>query len=195
MAEVKLIDRHAGAMSLRSWLFGLGLGSVAAGLGRVRFATAAPETVVPVEVFSADGRDQGTQPLPKVVRADDDWRGRLSTEEFDVTRRAGTERPYTGRTWNQHASGLYRCVCCDSALFDSAAKFESGTGWPSFWQPIAAKNVVEHRDRSFGFLRTEITCVRCDAHLGHVFDDGPKPTGLRYCMNSTAMRFVLHAEA
>ncbi|MEC5387999.1 peptide-methionine (R)-S-oxide reductase MsrB [Uliginosibacterium sp. H3] len=128
--------------------------------------------------------------LAKVVKSEAEWRKQLSSISFDVTRKEGTERPYSGATWNNHDKGLYRCVCCDTALFRSDTKFDSGTGWPSFWQPIAKENVSEISDRSFGMLRTAVNCARCDAHLGHVFDDGPKPTGLRYCMNSASMRFV-----
>nr|WP_240475715.1 peptide-methionine (R)-S-oxide reductase MsrB [Herbaspirillum rhizosphaerae] len=131
--------------------------------------------------------------MPKVVKADADWRKQLSETSYLVTRKAGTERPFTGKGWDNHNDGLYRCICCDTALFDSKTKFESGTGWPSFWQPISASNVVGETDRSFGVQRTAISCRLCDAHLGHVFDDGPKPTGLRYCMNAAAMRFAARA--
>jgi peptide-methionine (R)-S-oxide reductase len=114
----------------------------------------------------------------------------LSPLAYEVTRAQGTEHPFSQPGYDKHAPGLYRCVCCDNALFDASTKFDSGTGWPSFWQPIAAENVHEISDRTLGMTRTEVQCALCDAHLGHVFDDGPKPTGLRYCMNTVALRFI-----
>ncbi len=126
----------------------------------------------------------------RIVKSEAEWRKQLTAEQYHVTREKGTERAYGGATWNNKEKGIYHCICCDNDLFSSEQKYESGTGWPSFWQPIAPENVSKRADNSFLMKRVEVICSRCDAHLGHVFEDGPKPTGLRYCMNSAAMKFV-----
>lgn len=148
---------------------------------------------VMIENFSAAGASQGVARVAKIRRTDAQWRQQLSADSYEVTRQAATERAFSGPLDKQHADGLYHCICCDAVAYDSRTKFDSGTGWPSFWAPKSKHNIVETTDRSFGMSRTAVSCALCDAHLGHVFDDGPRPTGLRYCMNSVALRFAARA--
>jgi len=145
---------------------------------------------VRIAEFDANGTKTGVAEVDKVVKTDAEWRKQLDAGQFDVTRKEGTERAGSGKYAYTHTDGLYHCICCNTTLFDSKTKFESGTGWPSFYQPIAKENVSSQGDSSLGMQRDEVLCRRCDAHLGHVFDDGPPPTHLRYCMNSASLNFV-----
>jgi peptide-methionine (R)-S-oxide reductase len=147
-------------------------------------------SMVTIVDFDDKGNRLATRTIPRLTHTEEEWQKLLPRDSFEILRHEDTERAFTGDTWNEHRAGLFRCRGCNLALFSSSTKFESGTGWPSFWQPIAEENITQTVDGSYGMVRTAVSCKLCDGHLGHVFDDGPAPTGLRYCMNSYAMKFV-----
>jgi peptide-methionine (R)-S-oxide reductase len=152
-------------------------------------ASGDPNEDVTIVEFDQQGRRLGPRRVKKVVKTDSEWRRQLSAEQYYVTRRQGTDTPFTGTYYQVHEKGLFRCVCCGTALFSSETKFDSGTGWPSFWAPLAEENIRTIKDTSLFLERVEVRCKRCDAHQGHVFTDGPDPTGLRYCINEAALHF------
>jgi methionine-R-sulfoxide reductase len=186
-----MIDRRTVLKASGAALFytALGAGCARAGADEKSAATT-KESTVKVKVFNKSGELVGPIETQRIVKSDDDWKKQLSADQYKIARAKGTERPFCGNLLDNHEKGVYACVCCGLPLFSSDSKFNSGTGWPSFFQPVAKENVIEHADHAYGMERVEILCARCDCHLGHVFEDGPKPTGLRYCVNSESLKFT-----
>ncbi len=157
-------------------------------------STTTQPSTVSVSVFNASGKLVGPIDEPKIVKSDAEWQKLLTPSQYQIARNKGTERAFCGNLLDNHIAGIYSCVCCNLPLFSSDSKFNSGTGWPSFFSPVSKTNVLNHEDDSYGMVRTEILCARCDCHLGHVFDDGPRPTGLRFCVNSESLHFTPSTE-